>query len=279
MSVVQRRAQRSFGRRPLGLAAVLVAVTVAVLAGCGSDGGSGSGAAPTTVAPTTTTPVDYRSAMVARLSDEWDDPAVAEQVVVAIGPDGLAAWEKKVPMAEVATTPLLAYRTPTRPAGDIDSLVVFAFGNRVAADGTLEPGPVNQALADTTAAFVADHPVPVFAQWEVARLLDAAGVKGVTSIEPTTGPDGQVVYLSTRGVADAIVTEAGATGTQLGTAGVVCFADHEGRCLLNAAAAGIAGTAVQGVELPSTYDPQSGQAWTRDRVSYLVTDLGGRLLL
>ena len=131
-----------------------------------------SESAPTTVAPTTTAPVDYRSAMVVRLTDEWGDADLAEQVVTAIGADGLAAWEKKVPLAEVATTPLLAYRTPTTPADDIDSVVVFAFGNRIAADGTLEPGPVNQQLADTTAAFVADHPVPVFAQWEVARPPD-----------------------------------------------------------------------------------------------------------
>jgi hypothetical protein len=204
---------------------------------------------------------------------------VAEQVVTAIGTDGLAAWEKRVPLGGVATTPLLAYRTATAPPADIDSVVVFAFGNRIAADGTPEPGPVNQQLADTTAAFVADHPVPVFAQWEVARLLIAAGVPDVTSIEPTTGPDGQVVYLSTRGVADAIVAEAKASSVALGTAGVICVADHQGRCLLTADAAGIAGTAIEGVALPSEYDPESGQPWTRDRVSYLVTDLSGRLLL
>ena len=235
--------------------------------------------APTTAAPTTTAPVDYRSAMVVRLTDEWGDGAVAEQVVTAIGADGLAAVEKRVPLGQVATTPLLAYRTPTTPADDIDSVVVFAFGNRIAADGTLEPGPVNEQLADTTAAFVADHPVPVFAQWEVARFLVTAGFPNVTSIEPTTGPDGQVVYLSTRGVADAIVAEAEASSLVLGTTGVICFADHEGRCLLTADAAGIDGTAIEGVSLPSVYDPELGQPWTRDRVSYLVTDLSGRLLL
>ena len=47
---------------------------------------------------------------------------------------------------------------------------------------------------------------------------------------------------------------------------MICFADHEGRCLLTADAAGIDGTAIEGVELPSEYDPESGQPWTRDRV-------------
>ena len=278
MSMGMERGKRSGRSGGLGLVLAAVVVVVSVSA-CGSDGGATSEVAPTTAAPTTTAPVDYRSAMVVRLTDEWGDGAVAEQVVTAIGADGLAAWEKRVPLGEVATTPLLAYRTPTTPADDIDSVVVFAFGNRIAADGTLEPGPVNQQLADTTAAFVADHPVPVFAQWEVARFLVAAGVPDVTSIEPTTGPDGQVVYLSTRGVADAIVAEAEASSLVLGTTGVICFADHEGRCLLTADAAGIDGTAIEGVALPSAYDPESGQPWTRDRVSYLVTDLSGRLLL
>ena len=67
-------------------------------------------------------------------------------------------------------------------------------------------------LADVTAAFVAEHPVPVYAQWEVARFLQADGVPGVTSIEPTTAADGTVVYLSTRGVADAAVSDAAGCG-------------------------------------------------------------------
>lgn len=262
------------------LGALAASLVVCSLVACSSGGGTGVDAAATTTSTATTwpAPVDYRSALVDRLGDEWGDRATAEQVVAALGADGLAAWEAKVPMAEVATAPLLAYRTTPSPAADVDSLVVFAFGNRQGPDGTLEPGPVNQELADATAAFVAEHPVPVFAQWEVAHLLQAAGVPGVTSIEPTTGPDGEVVYLSTRGVADAVVADAAASGVQLGTVGVVCFADHEGRCLLTATAAGMDATAVDGVAPPTEYDPQSGQPWTRDRVSYLVTDLGGRLL-
>ena len=277
MSVVRERAQRSPGRGPIGLVLAVLAVAIVVMAGCSSDDGSAAG--PTTEAPTTTAPVDYRSAMVARLTDEWGDADVAEQVVTAIGADGLAAWEQRVPMADMATTPLLAYRTPTTPADDIDNLVVFAFGNRVAADGTLEPGPVNQQLADATAAFVADHPVPVFAQWEVARLLVAAGVPDVTSIEPTTGPAGEVVYLSTRGVADAIVAEATASSQDLGTAGVVCSPITR---------AGVSSPPMpRASTAPRSMASSSRASTTRSRasrgpvgrVSYLVTDLGGRLLL
>lgn len=247
-----------------------------VLVACsGSSAGDADRAPVTTAAPTTTAPVDYRGAMVSRLTDEWGDAAVAEEVVAAIGPDGLAAWEAKVPMAEVATTPLLTYRTTGVPGDQVDSVVVFAFGNRVAADGTVTPGPTNQELADVTAAFVAEHPVPVYAQWEVARLMIAGGVEGVNSVEPTTDEAGNVVYLSTRGVADAV---AGSGEGALGRIGVICFADHEGRCLLTAEAAGLDATAIDGLALPSTYDTESGQPWTRSRVAYLTTDLQGRLL-
>jgi len=246
------------------------------LAACaGSDGADADRSAVTTEAPPTTAPVDYRSAMVSRLTDEWGDASVAEEVVTAIGPEGLAAWEAEVPMAQVATTPLLTYRPTGVPGDQVDSVVVFAFGNRVAADGTVTPGPTNQELADVTAAFVAENPVPVYAQWEVARLMIDAGVEGVNSIEPTTDAAGNVVYLSTRGVADQV---AGSGEGTLGRIGVICFADHQGRCLLTAEAAGLDATAIDGLELPSTYDTESGQPWTRSRVAYLTTDLQGRLL-
>jgi hypothetical protein len=258
------------------LAAGLIVVATAGLAACGGSSTDGADRATvTTEAPSTTAPVDYRSAMVSRLTDEWGEATVAEQVVTAIGPDGLAAWEAKVPMNEVATTPLLTYRPAGVPADQVDSVVVFAFGNRVAADGTVSPGPTNQELADVTAAFVAEHPVPVYAQWEVARLMIADGVEGVNSIEPTTDAAGNVVYLSTRGVADAV---AGSGEAALGRIGVICFADHEGRCLLTADAAGLDAAAIDGLDLPSTYDTGSGQPWTRSRVAYLTTDLQGRLL-
>jgi hypothetical protein len=222
-----------------------------------------------------TQPVDYRSAMESRLTQEWGDPGVVAAVLESIGPDGLAAWEARVPLADVATTELLDYAPPGAPAEELDAVVVFAFGNRVAADGTVTPGPMNEDLADVTAELVARHPVPVFAQWEVARYLEADGVPGVTSIEPTVDADGKVVYLSTRGVADVV---AGSGEAARGRIGVICFADHQGRCLLTARAAGLDATAIEGVELPATYDPESGQPWTRDRVAYLSGDVMARLI-
>jgi hypothetical protein len=226
---------------------------------------------------TTAAPLPFPEALVVRLGEELGDGALAAELVDAVGPAAVARLRAEVGDG-VATHPLLAYQPPTVPDDEVDSLVVFAFGNRVAGDGSLSPGPVNQDLADVTAAFVAEHPVPVFAQWEVADLLIAAAVPDVTSIEPDTGPDGEVIYLSTAGVAEKAVALADEQGVDLGQVGVICFADHAGRCVLTADGAGMDAAVPDGVDLPSTYDPRSGQEWTRDRLAYLTTDLQGRLL-
>lgn len=272
--------------------AVLLAVAL-LLAACGSDGGdtgdpgdaaeTGAADTTTTAEATTTTsttaPATFADGLVARWSDELGDPTLAQELVDGLGPDGVAQFEALVGLDAVFTDPLVSMVPPTVPDDEVDSVVVYAFGNRVAADGALSAGPMNEDLAQVTADFVAEHPVPVFAQWEVAELLVDQGVADVTSIDPDTGPDGEVVYLSTAGVAEKAVTLADDAGVDLGQVGVIAFADHAVRCVLTSEAAGMAGAAVpEGVDLPTEYDPESGQAWTRDRATYLLTDLQGRLL-
>jgi hypothetical protein len=226
-------------------------------------------------AQTTTTPTtapSYGAALEARLAKEWKDPALAQEIVAGLSPDTLASFEAKVPLAQVATSPFLAYRPKPIPAKTVDGLIVYAFGNRVDAGGATTAGPTNEQLAKAVRAFATKYKVPVFAQQEVAQYL--TGVPNVTSIDPVVGPDGKIVYLSTAGVADQ-AKQKGATGT----VGVVCFADHVGRCVLTTQKVfGPKGVGIpKGITLPSTYDPQSGQPWTRDRKSYLQTDLVGRL--
>ncbi len=272
-------------------AAVAVSLALVVLlASCGSDGGDDGDAAETGAPATTTTeeattttsttaPATFADGLVARWSGELGDPALAQEQVDGLGADGVAQFEALVGLDAVFTDPLVSMVPPTVPDVEVDSVVVYAFGNRVAADGTLSAGPMNEDLAQVTADFVAEHPVPVFAQWEVAGLLVDQGVADVTSIDPDTGPDGEVVYLSTAGVAEKAVTLADDAGVDLGQVGVIAFADHAVRCVLTSEAAGMAGAAVpEGVDLPGEYDPESGQAWTRDRATYLLTDLQDRLL-
>lgn len=269
----------------------MVAALVLGATACGSGGGdeesSATSAATTTTEeatttstpPSTTAPATFADGLVARWTDELGDAALAQSLVDGLGPDGVAQFEALVGLEDVFTDPLVAMVPPTVPDDEVDSLVVYAFGNRVAADGTLSPGPSNEALARVVEDFVAEHPVPVFAQWEVADLLAESEVPDVTSIDPDTGPDGEVVYLSTAGVAEKAVTLAEQQGVDLGQVGVIGFADHAVRCVLVSRDAGMTGAAVpEGVDLPTEYDPQSGQEWTRDRETYLLTDLQGRLL-
>ncbi len=247
---------------------VFVSVFVAMLA-------SAVFAKPTT---TTTAPPDYRTALTKRFAKEYGDAALAQQVVTGLSDATITSLEAKVPAADVATSPFLSYKPPRVAADKVDSLVVFAFGNRLGADGELQPGPMNEALAKAVEKFVAEHPVPVYAQTEIAQQLQAAGVQHVTSIDPVTNADGTVTYLSTAGVADQVMSKAGAAGKQLGTVGVIGFSDHAVRCVLTARKAGMTSAAVpKGVTLPTVYDPESNQSWTRARSAYLPTDLIGRL--
>lgn len=249
-------------RTPIALVVALLTIVV---------GASTAFAASTT---TTTTPPTYAAALEARLAREWKDPALASEIVAGLGADTLASFEAKVPLGQVATSPFFTYRPKPIPAKSVDSLIVYTFGNRVDANGVMTAGPTNEELAKATKAFVKHHPVKVYAQQEVAQFLQAQGVPQVTSIDPVTGPDGKIVYLSTVGVAEQ-AQQKGATGTL----GVVCFADHLGRCILTTQKVfGANDVGVpKGIMLPSTYDAQSGQSWTRDRKSYLQTDLMGRL--
>lgn len=277
--------------RPRALALVAVVILAgASTTACASSGGAADEDAATEASTTTTTgattttssttaPATFEAGLLARWSDELGDPQLAADLIDQIGPDAVAQFEQQVGLDAVFTDPLVAMSPPTVPDDEVDSVVVYAFGNRVAADGTLSPGPVNEDLAQVTADFVADHPVPVFAQWEVADLLIDQGVPDVTSIDPDTGADGQPVYLSTAGVAEKAVTLADDQGVDLGQVGVIAFQDHAVRCTLVSQDAGMDGAAVpESVDLPSAYDPQSGQEWTRDQLTYLATDLQGRLL-
>lgn len=226
----------------------------------------------TASAQTTTTAPSYAAALEARLAKEWRDPALAKEIVAGLGADTLTSFEAKVPLAQVATSPFLTYRPKPIPAKSVDSLIVYSFGNRLDANGKATPGPTNERLAKEVFDFVKHHKVEVYAQHEVADFL--IGVPRLHRIDDTVGPDGKVVYLSTAGVAEQAKQQGAA-----GTVGVLCFADHVGRCLLTTEKVlGAKGVGVpKGADLPAVYDTESGQSWTRDRKVYLQTDLLGRL--
>jgi hypothetical protein len=226
---------------------------------------------------TTAPPADIAEAVTRRLSSEFGDASLAGELVTRFGPDTLQAMEGTIGIDGADDSLLLAASAPTVDADDVDSLVVYAFGNRVAADGALSPGPVNEEMAALVTAFVTERPVPVYAQWEVADLLLADGVPGVISIGREIDADGNVTYLSTAGVADKAVALAAEGGTDLGRVGVIGFADHAVRCVLTSRAAGMTADVPAGVALPAEYDAESGQPWTRNRLDYLSVDIPSRL--
>jgi hypothetical protein len=262
-----------------------------------SDATTESSVAPTTQGLSATTteplpdlPMDDRSQLTRRLAAELDDEALATTVVAGLD-DGTVEALVVLADGDIAASPALSYTPSTVPADEVDSLWVFSYGYRFApgvdaeavqaggavpAMSDLAPGPTNEELARLAAEFVDEHPVPIIAQWEVARILDDMGVANVISVEPDIAPDGTVTYLSTAGVAAKGLTLARDAGIDPGHAGVLCFADHAVRCLLTARAAGLTADVPEGVDLPSEYDPESGQAWTRNRSAWVPIDLLGR---
>jgi 5'-nucleotidase len=241
----------------------------------------------------TISPIDSmppREALQSRLAVELGDDEVAAEVSAGLGDDLVSTLAERTG-GSLLTHPLLSMTPPTVDPADVDSLWILSFGYRFApgveppADGAIPspddivPGPVNEALARAAADFVAEWPVPIIAQSEVADALAELGVTDVISVGPDVAADGTVTYLSTVGAIDKGLRLAAEAGVDPGTAGILCFADHATRCQLVAQAAGLTAGVPDGVELPSEYDPESGQPWTRDRVSYLTTDLLGRTLL
>jgi uncharacterized SAM-binding protein YcdF (DUF218 family) len=210
-----------------------------------------------------------------RLERELGDAALAEHAIARLGDEIV---ERLLTAAgDPETSPLLTYRPEPHAAEVIDSLWILAFGNRRDSAGeTLTPGPVNTALADAAAAFLAARRVPLIAQWEVADVLDARGVGGVISVGPDTGDDGTTIYLSTAGVFEKGRRLAAEAGIDPGRVGVVAHADHAARCLLTAAAAGLDAVIPAGIALPADYDAESDQPWTRARDAFIPVDLMAR---
>ena len=166
----------------------------------------------------------------------------------------------------------LSWRAPVIAPERITTVLAFTFGNRMLPNGNREPGPVNQAIADVATLLHQRTGAQVFAQWEVAAAL-AGRVPdvSVTAINPGRDARGEPVYLSTSGVLEEIARLAGPGS--LGCVGVVAFADHLHRCVASARRLGFDAHAPEGLAMPDTYDQESGQAWCRDRIAYLLHDI------
>lgn len=177
---------------------------------------------------------------------------------------------------------------PQMPARDADTLIAYSFGNRILGterddkglgpDGSL-PGPINAMLARAVIQIRAIKDMPVYAQWEIATILrDTYHMDRVIPIYPERGADGKIIYLSTEGVAKAVLRLT--SGAQaLGRVGIVGHRDHVKRCILMSQSVGLSAAAIGGIPLPIDYDMLSGQPWTRDRATYLLGDMIAQLTM
>jgi len=144
---------------------------------------------------------------------------------------------------------------------------------------------IDESAADITAVLTDGRRVQVRVEHAIGSLqnpmtdaqLEAKfhGLSDAVSIAPVLSPDGQVIYLSTDGVATAALA---AGGGVLGKVAVVAHRDHAKRCVKVSRAAGMEAFVAADIPLPADYDLQSGQAWTRSREVYLLHDLAAQFM-
>ncbi len=204
------------------------------------------------------------SALTDRLTFGLGDRAIGRQVVARLDARALSVLGSG---QDLASTTLLSFEPPV--VADPSAMVVFAFGNRCSSDGNLLPGPVNLDLSALADAWARSTGLPVFAQWEVADEMDTPAER----VGVVTSADGTVEYLSTAGVADQVRSRV--EGRRVA---VLAMADHAVRCCRTLEQVGVIAGVPDGVELPSGYDRQSHQPWTRDRATYVAVDILARCL-
>jgi len=226
--------------------------------------------------PSEPTAIEVQKALARKLAEDLGDMTTADK------------------LALIQTDVGFTWSLPTLPVAQMNSIVAYSFGNRPnAASGNTsssgaaqaalpDPGPLNELLADAVFAIYRLKTMPIYAQWEIARFLASKyGLSSPTvfSVEPIVNPDGSITYLSTQGVAAAIVARVG-KASALGNVAVVGHRDHAKRCIETSILTGMSTSyAAAEVALPLVYDPLSGQPWTRNRSLYLVHDMYAQLAL
>jgi hypothetical protein len=169
-----------------------------------------------------------REVLAALLAEELGDPAAARA------------------FAEIVFSDVLQWRPPMVAPTEIQTIVAYSFGNRIEANGNRSLGPVNASLADVVVRLHEETSAPVFAQWEVAEAIGGRiASRHLVSITPLRDARSEPVYLSTGGVAAAIVRQADDPG-RLGKVAVVGFADHIKRCSDTSCRAGLDAAAPAG---------------------------------
>ena len=203
------------------------------------------------------------------LTDAELQDAITKKLEIQLENKEVAAYT-----SEFIMNNLLTWKGEKLPLNEADSILAYAFGNRVLENGNQIPGPMNEALADTVVEIYEEIGKPVYAQWEIAQSIgDRIPAKDLTSINPHIAEDGTLTYLSTNGVAQEAIK---LSGGDLGKTVVVGFYEHSLRTINTSKAMGIDAYAPAGIALPHDYDELSGQAWTRDAKTFVMHEIRNR---
>ena len=195
------------------------------------------------------------------LAKELGDVSIAKQLTDLLVED-VFTWKMPAPIA----------------ISEIKTIIAYAFGNRILLNGNREPGPVNEALADLIVRLYSETGAHVYAQWEIAEAIgNRIAPEHIIAIYPTVDERANVVYLSTTGVAQAVIKQVHGDAKSLGKVAVIGFNDHVRRCVEESRTAGMDAYMPEGYVMPSEYDQQSGQPWTRTRLIYLEHEIVGRI--
>ncbi|MBC7001284.1 hypothetical protein BIZ37_01840 [Photobacterium sp. BZF1] len=205
------------------------------------------------------------------LSDEQLQQAIADRLNKQLNNKDVADQT-----AQFFMDYLLNWQAETVPVEQVESILAFSFGNRVAPNGNQHPGPMNEAIADTVVTLYRRTAVPVYAQWEVAEAIgNRIPACDLHAIYPRFSGKGTMKYLCTLGVAEKAVSIAGGV-EGMGKTAVVAFFEHSLRTVDTARDAGVDAYLPQGLEMPKQFDPDSGQAWTRDQQTYVMHEIRTR---
>lgn len=177
-------------------------------------------------------------------------------------------------LARILLEQCLTWSVSAPEMKQIDALLTFAFGNRIDDYGNRTPGPVNAQLADVVESLYQEFNCTVIAQWEIAQLLlNRIPPEHLISVNPIyDSASDRVNYLSTAGV----LKQARDILNDTKTIYVVAHRDHLVRCLQTAQRLGFDAVS-DSDKMPNDYDALSSQVWTRNRETYLVSDMISRL--
>ncbi len=182
-------------------------------------------------------------------------------------------------LARIVIEEILPWKVEdTGHPGRSQIIIGFAFGFVCDPNGNRKPGKINRLLADAVLEYYKRKPRPVYLQWEIAESLRGEiEERHLHVLYPTIGLSGEIEYLSTQGVLEAVAGKLGIGNLRnAGSVLIVAHRDHLPRCVHLARRMGFQAVAVQS-QMPAEYDPSSAQYWTRDRKTYIISDLISRL--